>query len=264
MNVQLIVIDPQKDFCATDGALSVPGAVRDIDRLSLMVKRLGGKLDKIHVTLDSHRKVDISHPIWWKDSKGQHPAPFTIITASDVADGVWTTTKPGMLKRSLQYLKDLEARQRYPHCIWPEHCKIGSEGHSIMTDFFDALSEWEDDFRLVNYVTKGSNPWTEHFSGVMAEVPDPQDPTTQLNTQLIQTLEEADITLWSGQARSHCLANTVRDVAANFSGTDFIGRMHLLTDACSDVPTFEKLGEDFVRDMTARGMKLTTTTDFLA
>lgn len=264
MKVDLIIIDPQNDFCDPKGSLFVPGADADIGRLALMIDRIGDKLNAIHVTMDSHRKVDISHPIWWKDSSGKRPDPFTAISASDVADGVWTTTKPVALKRSHKYLKELEARQRYPHVIWPEHCKIGGWGHNVVTELWEALGRWEAKYRLVDYVTKGSNPWTEHFSGVMAEVPDPTDQTTQLNVPLMGVLEKADMTVWSGQARSHCLANTVRDVASNFSDDTLIERMHLLTDSCSDVPSFEQLGEDFVKDMTSKGMKLTTTTEFLS
>lgn len=264
MDVHLIIIDPQNDFAHPDGSLFVPGADEDMKRLTAMVERIGHKLSAIHVTMDSHRKVDVSHPIWWKDSSGKHPDPFTAISASDLADGVWTTTKPGALKRTLQYLKDLEARHRYPHVIWPEHCKIGGWGHNVVEKLWAALGEWEEGYRLIDYVTKGSNPWTEHFSGVMAEVPDPKDPTTQLNTHLMEVLEKADMTVWSGEARSHCLANTVRDVASNFSDPTLIERMHLLTDSCSDVPSFEQLGEDFIKDMVAKGMKLTTTSEFLS
>jgi len=69
--------------------------------------------------------------------------------------------------------------------------------------------------------------------------------------------------LWTGEALSHCLANTFRDVAANFSNPEYVKKMTLLTDATSSVPTFEKYGEDFIKEMTAKGMKLSTTTDIL-
>jgi len=265
MNIHLVVIDPQYDFCDPSGSLFVPGADQDMERVGAMVDRLRGKLADLHVTLDSHRIVDVSHPIWWKDGSGKHPDPFTMITPADVEAGTWTTTQPGMRQRSLQYLKDLEARKRYPHVIWPEHCRIGTLGATVVPALQKALDAWERErFGVVDFVTKGSNPWTEHFSGVLAEVPDPEDPTTQINTGLIQILEEADIVLVAGEARSHCLANTVRDIVANFGDASAVEKLHLLTDGCSDVPSFENLGEDFVKELTAKGMKVTTTTDFLA
>lgn len=269
MKVHLLAIDPQIDFCDPSGSLFVPGADEDMKRLAGLVQRLKDKLDDIHVTLDSHRKVDISHPIWWKDSSGNHPGPFTIITASDLADGRWTTTQPSSFKRTMAYLRALESSGRYPHCIWPEHCLIGSQGHGVYPELFGALQEWEDRFALTDYVTKGSNPFTEHFSAVKAEVPDPEDPTTQVNTGLITTLEEADIIALAGEALSHCLANTVRDVADCFSDPKYVSKLVLLTDATSPVPDppgttlFSDLTAAFLKDLKAKGMKTSTTADFL-
>jgi nicotinamidase-related amidase len=261
--MDLVVIDPQIDFCHPDGALSVPGADQDMERLAEMVRRLAPKLNDIHITLDSHRKVDIAHPIWWKDSSGAHPSPFTIISVDDVEAQRWVTTKPSLQARSLQYLKDLAAGGRYPLCVWPEHCIIGSWGHGVYPVLFDATQVWADRFAMVDYVTKGSNPNTEHYSAVQAEVPDPSDPSTQINTAFIERLEAADIILFAGEARSHCLANTVRDIVDAFSDPQYVKKIHLLTDATSDVPGFENLGEEFVKEMTAKGMQLTTTTEFL-
>ncbi len=264
MKLHLLCIDPQNDFCDPQGSLFVQGANEDMGRLATMVRRLKDKLDDIHVTLDSHRQVDVAHPIWWRDSSGAHPDPFTIISVSDVEDGKWVTTMPSFQKRSLQYLRELESGSRYPHCIWPPHCLIGSWGHNIFPPLFDALQKWEKErFATVDFVTKGSNIYTEHFSAVQAEVPDPEDPTTQLNTPFVQTLESADLILLAGEARSHCLANTVRDVVTAFSDPKYVEKLHLLTDATSDVTGFENFGEDFLKEMTVKGMKVTTTTEFL-
>jgi len=262
--IHLVVIDPQFDFCNPNGSLFVPGAENDMDRLALMVHRLKSKLHDIHVTLDSHRKVDISHPIWWKDSSGNHPAPFTMVTAADLKSGTWTTTRPSDYKRTLLYLEALASGGRYPHVIWPEHCLIGSEGATVDKRLFEATQEWASQFAMVDYVTKGSNPYTEHFSAIQAEVPDPEDPSTQVNTAFVNTLEEADEILLAGEALSHCMANTVRDIAANFSDPKYVQKLVLLTDASSNVPTFDQFGTDFVRDLTAMGMRTATTTDYLS
>lgn len=269
MRVELLIIDPQNDFCDPSGSLSVPGADQDMIRLADMVRRLKHKLDDIHVTLDSHRLVDISHPSWWRDRAGNPPAPFTQISTDDLKSGRWTTTQPSAYRRSLKYLEDLDKTNRYPHVIWPPHCLIGSWGHSIYPELFQALQEWEERFALVDFVTKGSNPWTEHFSAVKAEVPDPEDPTTHVNTGLIQTLEEADIILLAGEAKSHCMANTVRDIADCFSNPKYVEKLVLLVDATSRVPDppgttlFTDLTVDFMQNLTARGMKISTTTEVL-
>jgi nicotinamidase/pyrazinamidase len=264
MKVHGLIIDPQEDFCNPDtGALYVPGAGADMERLATMLRRVAPKLDDIHVTLDSHHFVDIAHPIWWKDSSGNHPDPFTIVTLSDLDAGRWTTTQPGMYRRSREYVATLEKNGRYPLCIWPYHCLIGSTGHAVVPELFKALQGWEKDFACVDYVTKGSNMWTEHYSAVKADVPDAADPSTQINTALIQTLMDADLIFVAGEAGSHCLANTVRDIAESFGDDRYVQKLVLLTDATSPVPGFEKFQDEFVRDMTARGMRLSNTVDFL-
>jgi nicotinamidase-related amidase len=230
-----------------------------------MVDRLRGKLTDIHVTLDCHRIVDIAHPIWWQDADGRNPDPFTIISAQDLRDGRWTTALPSAYQRSLQYLDALDAGGRYPACIWPEHCLIGEWGNNIWPALAKAIHDWERErFALADFVTKGSNPWTEHFSGVQAEVPDPEDPSTQINVGLVQTLEEANTVLLAGEALSHCLANTVRDIASQFANPDYVKKLVLLEDASSSVTGFEGFGTDFVAEMATKGMQTAKSTDFLA
>ena len=269
MNIQLVIIDPQNDFCDRNGSLYVPGAQEDVKRVARLVERMRDKLDDIHVTLDSHRKVDISHPIWWKDASGAHPSPFTLISAADLESGRWSTTMPSFHARSLQYLRALEAGGRYPHTVWPEHCLIGDEGHNVVPELSAAIHDWEQRFAQADFVTKGSNPWTEHFSAVRAEVPDPADPTTQINVGFIQTLEEADVVLLAGEAATHCVMNTVADIATSFSDASYMRKLVWLTDATSPVadPPGTTLFSHRLRtvfgDLKAKGMQTSTTVDFL-
>lgn len=280
MQIELVVIDPQEDFVNKNGSLSVKGADGDMDRLALFIKRMKGKLGDIHVTLDSHHVIDISHPEWFVDDHGHHPNPFTCMRVEngkimgytgpklDVPVGEFRTTRLGSMKRTIEYLEKLSATGRYPHVIWPKHCLIGKPGHNVWPTINEALDEWLDQHKhktpKVDFVTKGSNQWTEHFSAVKAEVPDPADPFSQVNSGLIQTLENADIILLSGEALSHCVANTMRDIASNFSDPKYVGKVHLLRDATSNVGGFDFLGDAFIKDLVAKGMQLTTTTQFLA
>lgn len=269
MRIELLIIDPQVDFCDPSGALFVPGATEDMERLAGFIDRKGDKLYDIHATLDSHRLIDIAHPIFWIDSAGNHPGVFTIIMADEVRDGKWTTYNPGYRPRALEYVETLEVNGRYPLCIWPPHCLIASPGHNVLPVLFESFKGWEEKyFAQIDYVTKGSNPWTEHYSAVQADVPDPKDPTTALNFELIKTLKDADQLLLAGEARSHCLANTVRDIANNF-GEENIEKMILLTDATTDVADppgttmFKDMGEAFMTEMIGRGMKTSTTEEYL-
>lgn len=264
--IELVIIDPQNDFCDPKGALFVKGANDDMQRLSAFVKRVGSRLNDINITLDSHHDVDIAHPIFWRNSTGKNPDPFTIISATDVESGIWIPSVPSkaLRQRAVSYVKDLGSKGRYPLCIWPVHCVIGSWGHNIYPELHKALREWEvREFATMTTVTKGSNPYTEHYSAIKAEVPDPSDTTTQINTDFIKKLMDADEILIAGEALSHCVANTFRDVADEFGSDEYVKKLVLLTDASSNVPGFDKFGEDFVKDMTARGMRVATTVDYV-
>ena len=263
MQVQLLVIDPQIDFCDPHGALSVAGADGDMARLAQMVERLAPRLDQIHVTLDSHHLVDIAHPIFWQDERGNSPAPFTIISAEDVALGRWKAAQPQARDRAAAYVQALARHGRYPLCIWPPHCLLGSRGHDVSPVLFDALQAWEQRYAVVDYVQKGSNIYTEHYSAIQADVPDLSDPSTQVNTALVESLKQADILAVAGEAGSHCVANTVRDLA-QFGGDPLVSKIVLLRDAVSPVGGFEAFEDSFVSELTARGMQLSSTTEFLA
>ena len=264
MKIHALIIDPQVDFCdPTNGTLFVPGADRDSVRLANLITRLKRKIDDIHVTLDSHHLLDVAHPLFWIDSNGNQPNPFTIISKDDVINGVWNTRNPGWRERAIEYVTALETNGRYPLCIWPVHCLISTPGSCVVPCVSNALLEWCGEFAKIDFVTKGSNIFTEHYSALKADVPDPSDPSTQINTELLNVLQEADTILISGQALSHCVANTVTDIANNF-GEENIKKFVLLEDTCSNVPGFEGLGRDFVKDMKARGMRTTTSTDYLA
>ncbi len=270
LKIHLLVIDPQNDFCdIPKAALPVTGADADMKRLAAFVDRVGHKLDDIHVTLDSHRLIDIAHPAFWMDQKGKQPNPFTLISASDIQAGIWTTRNPAFRARALAYAKTLETSGLYKICIWPPHCLIGTWGHNVHSALNESLQRWSDqEFAMVDYVTKGSNPWTEHYGALMAEVPDPDDPSTGLNTAFLQTLAEADIVAVAGEASSHCVLTTVNQIAKNI-GQEHIKKFHLLRDCMSPVPAipnvvdFPAIAEAWLKDMQNLGMTVTTSVDFL-
>lgn len=267
MNIQLVVIDGQKDFCnppndsSYQGTLYVDGADQDMKNLSTFIRDHAKRLDDIHLTFDSHNKIDVAHPLFWKNTNNEHPNPFTLITYDDISNGVWLPFHTGYTQRMLDYTKSLEDNGKYVLCIWPEHCIIGSIGHSLHDDLFDAVSYWEEsEYAITNKVTKGSNILTEHYSAIQADVPDADDPSTQLNTKLLSTLHECDKLLIAGEALSHCVSHTVRDIADNFS-QDEVKKFTILQDCSSSVTGFEQLGIDFLNDMKQRGVSVAQSTD---
>lgn len=264
-HIQLIGIDIQNDFCdPTKGTLYVAGADRDAANTANLINRLGDKLDALNLTMDSHQITHIAHPGSWVDKDGNHPLPFTLITKGLVADGTWKAADPRKQSWFKYYVDSLEENGRYVLCIWPPHCLIGSWGHNLVPSVWEAQHNWSKNRNIaVNYVTKGSCDFSEHYSAVQADVPVDWDPSTRLNTRLIDSLQEADELIITGEALSHCVANTMRDIVKNF-GAAQVAKLVFLSDCSSSVTGFNKLGEDFVKELTALGMRTTTSVDYLA
>src|SRR5438552_18322308 len=113
-DAQLLIIDPQNDFCdlppawcptdpltgaARAPALPVAGAHADMQRLAALVRDGGDLIAKICVTLDSHHRVDIAHPPFWCRADGSAVAPFTMISAAEVRAGAYAPRDPAALPR---------------------------------------------------------------------------------------------------------------------------------------------------------------------
>ena len=255
----LLVIDAQVDF-HEGGNLAVPGATADTARLSVLIPKLNPSV--IIASLDSHYVLDIAHPSWWADKSGVHPSPFTMITAADVENGVWTPRVDPTA--SLEYLRKLEANGEFPHLIWPEHCIIGTPGHALMPDFMDALNIWsKTHLAWPNFINKGANPFAEHFGIFRANVPN-ADPSTDVNHAVFRELNTADELYLAGQARSHCVANSLKqllDIAPNLASKLFI-----IEDCMSDVPglppDFYVMVQGIYDDAKAKGVRFVKSTDF--
>ena len=275
--LHLLIIDPQNDFCDLPSdhlpanplggtyapALPVAGAHADMLRLAELINEGRHGLTDISVTLDSHHRLDIAHPTFWVGAQGEAVTPFTDICAADVRTGKYLPRNPAALPRTLAYLDALEAAGRYRLMVWPVHCEIGTWGHNVHANVRAACNHWEDAaLGIVNKVSKGSNPWTEHYSAVLAEVPDEDDPATQLNQAFIDLLRQADRIYITGEAGSHCVKATTEHIVEQF-GADHLSKLVLVTDCMSPVTGFEAQYEGFVRDMMARGVQTATTVDVL-
>lgn len=276
-NIHLLVIDPQNDFCdlppdylpvdpitgtrqAT--ALAVTGAHSDMRRLAGLVRAGAAGISHITITLDSHHRLDIAHPTFWRAGDGSAVAPFTPITAAQAREGRYLPRDATSLPRALAYLDELESRGRYTLMVWPVHCEIGTWGHNVHADLRAAYNDWEErQLAVVDIVAKGSNPWTEHYSAVQSEVPDASDPGTQLNERLIATLDRADLIVIAGEASSHCVRATTEHVVENLTGR--VDRVVLLTDCMSPVTGFETEHASFMTEMRGRGVQLAAASEVL-
>src|SRR6185436_1606772 len=112
--VQLLIIDPQNDFCDLPEswcppdpvtgarlapALPVAGAHADMRRLAALIRAGGEGLTDIAITLDSHHRIDIAHPGFWQRGDGASIAPFTPVTAAQVRAGVFRPRDAAALPR---------------------------------------------------------------------------------------------------------------------------------------------------------------------
>lgn len=272
--LHLLIIDPQNDFCdlppgalqpgpSQSPALPVPGAHADLLRLSELIDQSQDGLTDITVTLDTHRRLDIAHPGFWVQGDGSAVAPFTQITVRDVRSGAFAPRLPGALERVLAYLEALEAAGCYTHMVWPVHCEVGTWGHGVHGELRAALARWEErTLQNVAWVAKGLNPWTEHFSAVQAEVPDPQDPSTQLNRALLDFLGRADRVFLAGEAGSHCVRSTTEHLA-EFLEPQRLSRLVLLEDCMSPVTGFESQQAGFLATMRTRGLSIARSPEVL-
>lgn len=269
--LHLLVIDPQNDFCDLPAdwlpaghapSLPVPGAHQDMLRVAQLIRDGGAGLTSISITLDAHHRYDIAHPTFWRTGDGAPVAPFTQISAEALREGRYLPAAPGAGQRAQAYLDALEQAGRYQLMVWPVHCEIGSCGQNVHGAVRAAYNEWEvAQLQVVAKLAKGSNPWTEHYSAVMAEVPDPQDPATQQNTAFLDTLLPAQQIYVCGEAGSHCVkASTehIADYLTQQQGAHAVRKLVLLTDCMSPVTGFEEQQRNFLAAMQARGARLAT------
>lgn len=264
--VTVLIIDPQNDF-HEGGSLAVPGALNDCERYSTMIETHLDQIGEIIVTLDSHNREHIAHAMSWnskEDLSGEEPQPFTLITAEDV-NTKWFFRDPSMRDYSKEYAQKLEDKGRFKICIWPYHCIIGTPGHEVVPRLREALSKWEaaNPENRVKYVKKGMNNYTEMYSAIEAEVPVPSDPQTQTNRDVVADLKKAPKVLVCGQALSHCVNYTTRDLVQYWEGRD-PADIILMLDGASPVGGFESEAMKFVEEMKAAGLTLMKTEDAMA
>jgi len=91
----LLLIDVQNTFCIPEfelfvGGKSGTGAVDDNLRLCEFIYRNLGVITTITPTIDTHKAMQIFHPIFWTNAAGEHPTPSaTSITPIDIEQGIW-------------------------------------------------------------------------------------------------------------------------------------------------------------------------------
>jgi nicotinamidase-related amidase len=253
--VALLLVDVQNTFCLPEFELFVAGrsgrgAVEDNVRLCSFLYRNLGRITQVIATLDTHTPMQIFHPVFWVDADGRHPAPHTVVSVADVESGRWrinpalATTlgwNRGELDRfARHYVNELHAGGKYPLTIWPYHALLGGIGHALVGSveeavFFHSVARSSP----ARFETKGNHPLTENYSALRPEVLTDHTgrPLAQVNARLVDELLAFDAIVVAGQAKSHCVAWTVADLADEIRRRDLrlAGRVFLLEDCTSPV-----------------------------
>ena len=255
IRVCLVAVDVQNTFCIPGFELFVRGssgraAVEDNQRLCRFIYRNLGAITRICPTLDTHRPVQIFHPLFLIDGAGEHPEPYTVISADDVRRGVWRIN-PGACSQVgmdpeigqahlLHYVRRLEEKGQYQLTVWPYHGMLGGIGHALVSSLEEAVffhsvcRQSQPDFQV-----KGDSPLTEHYSVLGPEVMEGADGATigEKNRTLLESLRSFDVVIVAGQAKSHCVAWTVDHLLEEcpVGPADFAGRIYLLEDCTSPV-----------------------------
>jgi nicotinamidase-related amidase len=255
LRITLLLVDVQNTFCIPGFELYVAGtsgtgAVDDNRRLCDFIYRNLNVITQICPTMDTHQAMQIFHCIFLVNDKGEHPAPYTLITVDDIEKGIWKFNP--QLSASLQidetygqeflrhYARQLKAGGKYDLTIWPYHAMLGGVGHALVAAveeavFFHSIARLsQPDFQV-----KGDNPFTENYSVLSPEVlaGPAGEGIAEKNAGFIRKLLDFDAVIIAGQAKSHCMAWTIEDLLNEIQISDrkLSEKVYLLEDCTSPV-----------------------------
>lgn len=232
-NVHLI-IDPQLSFME-GGSLGVAGSLKDTERTAEFICNNIDQLSDIYVSLDVHSIHQIFFPIWWVNQEGEHPAPFTVITKEDVKNKTWI---PCFLEdETIQYIEHTDVT------IWPYHCIEGTTGQTIepqlqnMLMFFSFLHS-----KNIHIISKGQDPSSDML-GIIAPNYCLEEKKHLINSSLVTELFKYDKIIISGQAKSHCVLQSVIQLIEYCENKEDLKKIYVLMDTMSSISGFEETTE---------------------
>jgi len=277
----LFLINVQNDFF-TGGSLSVKNSDNDAKNISSYINNNCFDIERIIVSTYERHRDHISHPGFWVgvENTNLHPKPFTVIDESDIGtewkprddlnmdmftfensfyddEDMWDSTgKLSLIKYAIKYVKLLKENGKLPLVIWPEHCLTGDKGNFIQSDIQEALCNWENNTgKAVKFKVKKDHILTEFYSAFETEVPLNQ--RTRFNWELFDYLTKSDKLVIAGEALSHGVNFTVRDLIRDWP-KEALEKIIILDDCTSAISSFEDVATSFIQDATEIGIKVQT------
>lgn len=267
--IAVVLVDYQHDFVDPTGTLYVPGAQEDVARFLTWFYVSAPRITTVYASLDTHVPFQIFFSAWWKNPRtGEHPQPFTAITVDDVNNGHWVPViQPAW---SVRYVHLLAQKAKKDLMIWPYHTMEGTLGHMLVAPISEAIA-WHSAARGTQptYVVKGRTIRTEYYGIFGAEVPDPDDPESGLNLTLLDAVMKHDKVYIAGEAKSHCVLETERQLIGRFGNQpEILKRLHFLTDCTSSVKhpdvDFDALAEEELAQMQRQGVQMVSSNNLLS
>lgn len=232
--VLFLGIDVQQDFM-DNGALGVPGAHGDVERMTRFIYENIDKISNIAVSIDTHTPHQIFHPCWWIDENGNNPVPYTPITLADLDSGKWRAViNP---RASRDYVEHLEKDGKKTLCIWAYHCIQGTTGCALENQFanmiyFHSVAKKS----VVQRLVKGQDSLSEMYGVIKPEY----DTKGYVNIDFLNKLESYDKVIICGEAKSHCCMESIKQILEHYeTRPEVTKKIFILEDCMSVIPGFE-------------------------
>ena len=138
----------------------------------------------------------------------------------------------------------------------------GTQGHMLAAPISEAIA-WHSAARQTQprYIVKGLTERTEYYGIFGAEIPDPEDPQSGLNTRLLEEFLHYDRIYIAGEAKSHCVLESERQLVSYLQASpNQLQKLYFLRDCTSSVkhPTidFDSLAESELDEMERLGVHM--------
>lgn len=253
----LLCIDVQKDFIE-GGPMGVPNSIKDVENITKFIYKNMDEITNIMCSLDTHTPGQIFHPAWWVDENGNTPNAYTIITYEDVQNRKWIPVLDDT-EDSIEYLKQLNYLGKSNLCIWPYHCISGTEGATIENELAKIIYFHSVARSCTNpMIFKGTDPKSEMYGIIKPEY----SKDNFINMEVLNTIKQYDEVYVVGEASSHCVLESVKQIAEYFSEKpEILNRITILTDCTSSITGYEENTTKEFKELAKVGIKFKKSTE---